>query len=158
MNKTIGVKVTPDIKNMVNRLTKDGLNNSEVLRRALLFYDNAVNHPVNSVNSSIDAVKKIEILQDGVNPGKIKYNALKEEMSQVNPVNPEIDDDTYSQVYNEIYSMEICPLIIERDLLKERIGELRDDKKYLMGQNNALMLAKTPLLARIKMRLLRSND
>ena len=42
-------------------------------------------------------------------------------------------------------------------LLKSEIVDLRKDKEYLMNQNNALMVMKTPLLQQIIYKL-RSHD
>ena len=43
------------------------------------------------------------------------------------------------------------------DLLNNQILDLKQDKKYLQDQVNTLMLAKFPLLSRIKMKLLENK-
>jgi len=43
------------------------------------------------------------------------------------------------------------------DLLKQQITELKQDKEYLQQQNNMLMIAKIPMLSKIKLKLLEKN-
>ena len=43
-------------------------------------------------------------------------------------------------------------------LLKSEISDLRKDKEYLMNQNNALMVMKTPLLQQIIYKLRSHED
>ena len=44
------------------------------------------------------------------------------------------------------------------DLLNDQIMDLKHDKRYLQEQVNALMLAKIPLLSRIKLKLLENKE
>lgn len=64
------------------------------------------------------------------------------------------EDDLYNKVYNNLYNIEVVPLKQEIKYLNCTVVDLKDDKKWLMTQNNALLLAKMPILGRIKMKLL----
>lgn len=80
----------------------------------------------------------------------------------VGQMGDEISDDIYSEIYNEFYNLELHPLNIEKRYLKnenkdlrERIVYFKNNELYFKQQINALMIAKIPLLARLKMWLLR---
>ncbi len=69
-----------------------------------------------------------------------------------------ISDHIYSQMYNELYNVEVLPLKTEVKHLTQILNMLQADKKYLQEQNNALILGKHPLLTRLKMALLPSKN
>jgi len=79
-----------------------------------------------------------------------------------------ISDELYNEVYNTMYNTEVSPLKREIGYLKDKIDglettvyDLKDDKIFLQNQLHAqtvLNAVKTPLLSRIKMKLLKQHD
>ncbi|NQT23957.1 hypothetical protein HQ585_01245 [candidate division KSB1 bacterium] len=77
--------------------------------------------------------------------------------------NAEIDDDDeyYSIVYNDLYNVEMSPLIQENRHLEGKVHGLEDDKVFLMDEVRALTVmsaSRIPLLQRIKKRLLSNKE
>jgi len=82
--------------------------------------------------------------------------------------NIDTSEDTYNEVYNTLYNTEVTPLKQEVKHLNDNISrldqnvcDLKDDKLFLQDQLRAqtvIAAAKTPLLTRIKMKLLRQNS
>ena len=82
--------------------------------------------------------------------------------------NDETCNEIYNEVYNTLYNIEIMSL--KKDIkylndkicgLEQNVFYLKDDKLFLQEQLHAqtiLAAAKTPLLTRIKMKLLRQNS
>lgn len=77
----------------------------------------------------------------------------------------DISDDVFSEIYNNFYNMELYPKEIENRYLKkyiidlkERITDFKTNESYFKQQVNALMLAKMPWLARLKMKFLQSRE
>ncbi len=101
-------------------------------------------------------------------------NAVIQFLDESNEILPEetedidISDELYNEVYNSMYNTEISPLKQEINYLKDKIGGLettayglKEDKIFLQNQLHAqtvLIAAKTPLLSRIKMRLLKQSS
>ena len=81
--------------------------------------------------------------------------------------NIDTSEDTYNEVYNTLYNTEVTPLKQEVKHLNDNISrldqnvcDLKDDKLFLQDQLRAqtvIAAAKTPLLTRIKMKLLGQN-
>jgi len=81
--------------------------------------------------------------------------------------NIDTNEDTYNEVYNTLYNTEVAPLKQEVKHLNDNISrldqnvcDLKDDKLFLQDQLRAqtvIAAAKTPLLTRIKMKLLGQN-
>ena len=81
--------------------------------------------------------------------------------------NMDTSEDTYNEVYNTLYNTEVIPLKHEVKHLNDNISrleqnvcDLKDDKLFLQDQLRAqtvIAAAKTPLLTRIKMKLLGQN-
>ena len=81
--------------------------------------------------------------------------------------NIDTSEDTYNEVYNNLYNTEVTPLKQEVKHLNDNISrldqnvcDLKDDKLFLQDQLRAqtvIAAAKTPLLTRIKMKLLGQN-
>ncbi len=81
--------------------------------------------------------------------------------------NIDTSEDTYNEVYNTLYNTEVTPLKQEVKHLNDNIGrleqnvcDLKDDKLFLQDQLRAqtvIAIAKTPLLTRIKIKLLGQN-
>jgi hypothetical protein len=74
--------------------------------------------------------------------------------------NIDTSEDTYNKVYNTLYNTEMIPLKQEVNHL-QNVCDLKDDKLFLQDQLRAqtvIAAAKTPLLTRIKMKLLRQNS
>lgn len=63
-------------------------------------------------------------------------------------------DDEISMLYNEIYNQEIYPISLENKYLKRAIHILEGDKQYFRDRLDAFMVAKTPLLTRLKLKLI----
>ena len=101
-------------------------------------------------------------------------NAVIQFLDKSNEISPEetedigISDELYNEVYNSMYNTEISPLKQEINYLKDKIGglettsyDLKEDKIFLQNQLHAqtvLNAAKTPLLSRIKMKLLKQSS
>jgi len=127
--KTIGLKLTKEEEEKVNLLQEQGLTNSDILRQGLqLRFD----IPLESL-------------------------AVNQTVNTVNPVDG-VDDDIYNMIYTDVYSREICPLEIEKKHLKSAVAMLMKDKEYFKQRFDALLLVKTPLISRIKTKLLRIKE
>lgn len=68
------------------------------------------------------------------------------------------EENLYQEVYSNCYNQEVLPLKNQIEHLNEILSILKSDKKYLQEQNNALILAKHPLLTRLKMKLLKGSQ
>lgn len=102
-------------------------------------------------------IKKIDQLEG--TRTDVLNNALQSYLQCKDNCNDDVTTDLYNEIYTSLYNMEVMPLKKEVGFLTEFIDALKEDKKYLMSQNNALMLTKMPLLGRLKLWLLRkSND
>ena len=138
----IGFRPTEEELQIVNMLAHDGKKQSDVLRTALHYYNENANNVSQKKNK-----KKTENTANDVS--KNANNANKDE------------EDIYSTVYNELYNQEVIPLKckIESlngviDIYTRNITGLENDKLFLQNQLNAVTLAKSPLLSRIKLYLL----
>lgn len=66
------------------------------------------------------------------------------------------DDETiYSKAYSDLYQIEVNPLKTQLQLKDQIINMLNSDKDYLKQQNQVLLMVRHPLLARIKLALLK---
>jgi hypothetical protein len=82
--------------------------------------------------------------------------------------NIDTSEDMYNEVYNTLYNTEVTPLKQEvkhlndnMSRMEQNVCDLKDDKLFLQDQLRAqtvIAAAKTPLLTRIKMKLLRQNS
>ena len=125
-----------------------------------------------AVRFNMDLYNKIDMHQLG-NSDLIR-NAVIQFLDESNESLPEetednnISDELYNEVYNCMYNTEISPLKQEINYLKDKIGGLektayglKEDKTFLQNQLQAqtlLIAAKTPLLSRIKMKLLKQSS
>lgn len=66
----------------------------------------------------------------------------------------DVQTDLHNEIYSSVYNVEIMPLKKEIQHKLEIIHMLEKDKIYLQSQNNALLMAKVPLLTKLKMKLL----
>jgi len=124
-----------------------------------------------AVRFNMDLYNKIDMHKLG-NSDLIR-NAVIQFLDESNESLPEdiednsISDELYNEVYNSMYNTEISPLKQEIKYLKDKIGGLettayclKEDKIFLQNQLQAqtlLIAAKTPLLSRIKMKLLKQS-
>jgi hypothetical protein len=128
-NKLIAVRFD---KNLYNKIEKQSMSNSELIRKAVA-----------------------DFLQENT-----KKTTIEDDFN--------ITDELYNNVYNNMYNYEVSPLKNEIKHLKDKIGvmqtailDLKEDKVFLQNQMHALTVlnvAKTPLLSRIKMKLLKQNN
>lgn len=102
-------------------------------------------------------IKKIDQLKEGTRTD-VLTNALQSYLQGKDNCNDDVNTDLYNEIYTSLYNMEIMPLKKEVGFLTEFVDVLKEDKKYLMSQNNALILTKMPLLGRLKLWLLRSKS
>lgn len=75
--------------------------------------------------------------------------------SKVNSVNPDVED-MYNEIYSNVVNLEVNPLKKEISYLNSLVVRLDDDKKYFKDRIDYLLLLKTPLLTRMKMKLLKN--
>ena len=128
-NKLIAVRFD---KNLYNKIEKQNMNNSELIRTAVADF--------------LQENNKKNITEDDFN----------------------ISDELYNNVYNNMYNYEVAPLKNEvkyledkMEVLQTSILDLKEDKIFLQNQMHGLTVlnaAKTPLLSRIKMKLLKQNN
>ena len=131
--KSITVKFD---EKLYKKISKHPLSNSDLIRKGCMMF-------LQSQEPDQDLKQVI--------PGNTKgntSNALGVE---------DIPDHVFSQMYNELYNVEVLPLKTEVKYLTRMLNILQDDKKFLQEQNNALILGKHPLLTRLKMALLLSK-
>jgi len=62
--------------------------------------------------------------------------------------------DLLNEIYSSVYNAEVIPLKKEIQHKLEIINMIEKDKTYLQSQNNALIMAKIPLITKLKMKLL----
>jgi len=101
---------------------------------------------------STNKLSKAEVVSIALN------NFLENVDSVYSEKNIENDEDVYNAVYSDLFNIEVLPLKKEVEYLTEINVMLQVDKDYFKQQINALMLAKMPLLARIKLKLLKGRE
>ncbi len=121
---------------LYKKISKHPLSNSDLIRKGCMMF-------LQSQETNQDLKRVI--------PGNTKGNTSNTLRVE------EIPDHVFSQMYNELYNVEVLPLKTEVKHLKQIQNILQADKKYLQEQNNALILGKHPLLTRLKMALLPSK-
>ncbi len=127
-NKLIAVRFDKDL---YNKIEQQNMNNSELIRKAVT-----------------------QFLE-----GKDHISELGEDDA--------ISDELYNNVYNSLYNQEVTPLKTEirhlndkMEVLQTNILDLKSDKLFLQNEIQALTVlhaAKTPLLSRLKMKLLKNT-
>ena len=125
---------------LYKKINKHPLTNSELIRKSCMMFLQSA-----ETNRGIDEVI----------PGNTKGNTGNTGNA---PEEKDIPDHVFSQMYNELYNVEVLPLKTEVKHLNQILNILQDDKKYLQEQNNALILGKHPLLTRLKMALIPSKN
>jgi len=118
---------------LYKKINKHPLSNSELIRKSCMMF-------LQNVEQNKDSSKVI--------PGNTNKTLGEKD----------IPDYVYSQMYNELYNVEVLPLKTEVKHLNQILNIIQDDKKYLQEQNNALILGKHPLLTRLKLALLPSKN
>ena len=118
---------------LYKKISKHPLSNSDLIRKGCIMF-------LTSQENDKDFEQVI--------PGNTKGNTSNTQESE------DIPDHVFSQMYNELYNVEVLPLKADVKHLTQMLNMLKDDKKYLQEQNNALILGKHPLLTRLKMAFL----
>lgn len=127
-NKLIAVRFD---KELYNKVEQQNMNNSELIRKAVM-----------------------QFLEG-------KHDVAVSEKDTI------ISDGLYNDVYNSLYNQEVTPLKNEIKYLKDKVQllqtnlvDLKSDKLFLQNEIQALTVlhaAKTPLLSRLKMKLLKKD-
>ncbi|MFO7676859.1 MAG: hypothetical protein R6V50_00525 [Thermoplasmatota archaeon] len=151
---------------LYNQINKHELSNSEMIRKSCQLFlelqkqNKNIDQILNELSMGNTITTPIDNTQGntGHTNGNTQGNTGHTTHSDTS-INEEqnIPEHIYSQMYSELYNIEVLPLKNQVNYLNQIINMLKDDKQYLQQQNNALILAKHPLLTRLKIALLPSK-
>jgi hypothetical protein len=167
--KPITVKFNETLYKQIN---EHALSNSEMIRKSCMLFlqleqqninideffttHNQKKHGNTAINtiSNTDNMNRKTLGITDSNTGKTHGNT---DIQTNSYDDDDIPEHIYSQMYGELYNIEVLPLKNEIQYLTQINEMLNTDKRFLQEQNNALILAKNPLLTRLKLALLPSK-
>jgi len=120
MTKVIGLKLPDKDKNLIKQIEDSGLSNSELLRKALKYYFEAVNQPVNQKQQERNTQK--------IN--KVNHTQQEKEEKTVNQVNQLVNHKV--QVTENYELMEY--LKRDHEWLKDRIEHFENTQDLILAK------------------------